>query len=52
MATSSARTVFVLGRESEGNRSVVIVESGKEYSIEYSTAKDYSNGLAKFPYAV
>lgn len=52
MSVASGRTVFVLGKEAHGNRSALIVESGEEYSVEYSTAVEYSDATASFPYSV
>lgn len=51
--TASARTVFVLGKEAVGNRQVLIVESGKEYSVDYATTVQvYTDATAKFPYTL
>lgn len=48
------RTVFVLGKEAHGNRQVVVVEDGQEYSFEYATISDiittYTAQTARFPY--
>jgi hypothetical protein len=53
MATNIAgsRLVFVLGKEEHGNRTVAVVESGAEYSIE-GDATVYSSELARFPYSL
>lgn len=48
--TASERTVFVLGKEEEGNRVVSVVESGEEYSMDITTAVTYTVGNASFPY--
>jgi len=48
--TASGRTVFVLGREAHGNRSAFVVEDGEEYSVDFSTAVEYSDGTASFPF--
>lgn len=50
MSTTSARTVFVLGREVDGNREVVIVDANKEYSMNANTISEYSDADAAFPY--
>jgi hypothetical protein len=50
MATASGRTVFVLGQEVDGNREVVVVENGEEYTMDAATIVTYSDGSATFPY--
>jgi hypothetical protein len=52
MPTASSRTVFVLGkRVPYNNRTVLIVESGEEYSVSASTIVDYTTSPeARFPY--
>ena len=50
--TATARTVFVLGKEAHGNRTVLIVESGDEYSVSIDAAKVYTDQTARFPYVV
>lgn len=52
MSTASGRTVFVLGREVDGNREVVVVEDGEEYTLDASAIVDYSDDTAEFPYSV
>lgn len=53
MPTADQRLVFVLGKELHGNRQVLIVESGEEYS-EYlvNQATAYTSQLARFPYDI
>jgi hypothetical protein len=50
MATANARTVFVLGKEIQGNRQVLIVESGEEYTLDTAAVEVYSDDTAQFPY--
>lgn len=50
--TTSGRTVFVLGREVDGNREVLVVDDGVEYTIDPATRYAYSDDLAEFPYSV
>ncbi len=52
MSTAVGRTVFVLGKELQGNRSVVVVEDGAEYSMAIDTMVVYTNQTARFPYEV
>lgn len=48
--TTTARTVFVLGKQIAGNRQALIVESGEEYSVSVSTIIAYTDQTARFPY--
>jgi hypothetical protein len=50
--TATERTVFVLGRELEGNREAVIVESGSEYFLDPDVIVEYSDDTAQFPYSL
>lgn len=51
MPTASGRQVFVLGRQVHGNRQVLIVEDGEEYSSDLvNQATIYTAATAKFPY--
>lgn len=50
--TAVGRTVFVLGKESHGNRQVMIVEDGAEYSVSVDTMTAYTSQTARFPYTV
>lgn len=50
MPTASARTVFKLGEDAEGNREVMTVESGDTYDLAYDTITNYSDADAGFPY--
>lgn len=52
MPTATGRTVFVLGRELHGNRQVVIVNDGEEYSLDPSTIQTYTQQVARFPYNI
>ena len=52
MATTSGRTVFVLGSELAGNRQAIIVEASQEYSLDAGTNTVYTAQTAKFPYTV
>ena len=52
MATTSGRTVFVLGKELLGNREAIIVEDGKEYTLDPDTIVEYTDDTAQFPYEV
>jgi hypothetical protein len=52
MATASGRTVFVLGKELQGNRQVIIVESGDTYTLDPAAIETYSDDTAMFPYEV
>lgn len=51
MATTDRRTVFVLGREVDGNREVLVVDDNTEYTLDASAIADYSDDDAAFPYA-
>lgn len=54
VGTAVGRTVFVLGKEVQGNRQVVVVEDGEEYGFEYATIENiltaYTTQTARFPY--
>lgn len=52
MSTTSGKTVFVLGRNQDGNREALIVDSGKEYTLDAATIVTYSDDTAQFPYTV
>lgn len=52
MSTAVGRTVFVLGKEAYGNRQVVVVEDGDEYSFDISTMTAYTAQTARFPYSL
>lgn len=53
MPTAAGRLVFVLGKELHGNRQVLIVESGEEYSSDLvNSATVYTAQTARFPYTV
>ena len=48
VATTSGRTVFVLGREVDGNREAIIVDDAEEYTLDPETIVTYSSGDAVF----
>lgn len=50
--TASGRTVFVLGKELQGNRQAIIVEDGEEYSIDPAAIETYTDATAAFPYEI
>lgn len=50
MPTATGRMVFVLGKEIQGNRQAVIVESGEEYNLSTDAVETYSDDTAQFPY--
>ena len=50
--TTTARTVFVLGKEVAGNRQALIVESGADYSVYATAIVAYTDQTAKFPYNI
>ena len=50
--TTVGRTVFVLGTELAGNREAIVVESGKEYTLDADTIVTYSDADAEFPFGV
>lgn len=52
MSTTDGRTVFVLGRELDGNRQAIVVEDAQEYSLNAETIVEYSDQDARFPYEV
>lgn len=52
MSTAVGRTVFVLGKKLHGNREVLIVEDGEEYSVDISAATAYTAQVARFPYDI
>lgn len=53
MATDNntvGRTVFVLGREVDGNRQALIVEAGEAYAVSIDTMVAYTDESVRFPY--
>lgn len=50
MPTASGRTVFVLGKEVQGNRQVLVVDDGEEYNVDFAAAQEYTEQEARFPY--
>jgi hypothetical protein len=50
--TTSGRTVFVLGKEINGNHEAIIAADSEEYTLDPATIVTYSSGLAEFPYSV
>jgi hypothetical protein len=50
MSLATTRTIFVLGREQDGNREVDVVESGDTYDFDSNTISTYTAGNASFPY--
>lgn len=46
------REIYVLGKEIEGNREVVVVEAGEEHDLPASAKFTYSNGATQFPYTI
>jgi hypothetical protein len=50
--TTVGRTVFVLGREADGNRVSHIVEAGAEYSVDIDAMVTYTDQTASYPYAI
>lgn len=48
MATATTRTVFVIGKAAEGNREMLIVESGDTYSLTYAAISTYNHADATF----
>lgn len=50
--TTVGRTVFVLGTKLEGNREVLIEETGMPYELDVDTISTYSAQTARFPYEV
>ncbi len=50
MATSTSRTVFILGTETDGNREVKVVESGDTYDMDYAAISTYDDIDGRFPY--
>ena len=50
--TTVGRTVFVLGREVDGNRGSYIVEATTEYSVEIAAMVTYTDTTASFPYTI
>jgi hypothetical protein len=49
-STTDSRTVFVLGKEVDGNREVHVLESGSSYDWDPDTISTYTAGEASFPY--
>ena len=49
---TNGRTVFVLGREVDGNREVLVVDDNQEYTLDAATIANYSDDDATFPYSV
>lgn len=53
MGTAVGTTVFVLGREQEGNREVLTFENGQDYGdLPVSAITAYTVSTTKFPYTV
>lgn len=52
MSTATARTVFVLGNAIEGNRDIVVVESGETYTLDADAIKVYTVQDARIPYTL
>lgn len=52
MATTTTRTVFVLGTELDGNRQAIVLESGVEYTLDADAIVEYSAVDARFPYEI
>ena len=52
MGTAVGTTVFVLGRELDGNREVLTFENGQDYGeLPVSAIQAYTAASTKFPYA-
>ena len=51
-STASGREIYVLGKDSHGNREVVIVEDGKSHDLPASAKYTYASGLTQFPYTI
>lgn len=49
-STASAREIYVLGVEGDGNREVVVVESGEVHDLPAAAKYTYASGLTQFPY--
>lgn len=48
MPTASGRTVFVIGKAAEGNREMLVVESGDTYDLAYAAITTYNHADATF----
>lgn len=52
MSTAVGKTVFVLGRETDGNRTAYVVENAEEYSVDLAAKVVYTDDTAQFPYVL
>lgn len=53
MSTATDREIYVLGKELEGNREVVVVEAGEDNTDMPASAKfTYADQSTQFPYTV
>lgn len=52
MPTASTREIYVLGKEVQGNRQVVVVEAGETHDLPSTAKYPYTNALTKFPYSL
>lgn len=50
MTIATGREIYVLGKESWGNREVVIVEDGEIHDQPATAEYAYDSDLTKFPY--
>lgn len=51
MGTAVGTTVFVLGKEEEGNREVLVFQDGQDYGdLPITAIKPYTDQTTKFPY--
>lgn len=51
-STATSREIYVLGVEADGNREVVVIESGEVHDLPAQALYGYDNGLTKFPYSI
>ena len=52
MTISTGREIYVLGKELDGNREVVIVENGEVHDLPSAAKYSYSSDLTKYPYSI
>lgn len=50
--TADGREIYVIGKENDGNREVVVIEDGEVHDMPATAEYTYDSDLTKFPYVV
>jgi hypothetical protein len=50
MSTADGREIYVIGKQADGNREVVIVEDGATHDLPAAAKYTYTDQVARFPY--